>query len=731
MELQIQIRHTQYQAIETSPTQGLVQGQNIVYAGLNPSQLHPVSGTVPVPNYFDITEDVANLDTLQLTWTKERDQQGVVSAGAMFSKKTASSNILIENNAYQFIKEWLIDHVAAPLNAIDVRIIDTSCGRYEDWIIKAKQVTWCADEICEFSVTIQQKDPALQCMQTTIISDNWQGWFQSEPTKKHPRFVYCNEVKPNGMMIVLWWLMSLVFTILILLTPIINTIIAIINVVIAIINAIAWLTGQDPVDYLSFFNPLDLAESFFMESSGCGRVHPAPLIRDYIDNVCKKCGIYVDGITSPLTHSTTLNIDLSSDRQVKQRDNPYYNATYLHAPIKRGIRIFRGLFNNDPNLTDYYITDNRPPISLDMFLDELKGAFNHEWRLTNVNGVTPTLFFYRKDQFTTGAALYNFQDNAEDRNKILQGMCFSWLDKRQYAYMRGLYADDAADTCANAALGYMNDLIPMGDKTNNPNYEGELDKTVQFGGTRFRLDGASEDYLSNAMQVLLGGAALNPTIPAIVSNGIVPAVEKYADYALLMSDETCALPKIIIWDTDTGVDYAKSIRNKSTAPSSLNGSNYPEPTPNIIYNELQIPWMLNHFPDTYVTGSQLTFGSTPIGKYTVQEYFGIDLYARPAELCNYPMFFNSKYTENIYDFFHWIDDTRINPATSREWECKIELCCEDLERLGVLNDASDVKLGAKVLLPTAYYNEGRISEITVDYDSANEVGKHINLKGYV
>jgi hypothetical protein len=127
----------------------------------------------------------------------------------------------------------------------------------------------------------------------------------------------------------------------------------------------------------------------------------------------------------------------------------------------------------------------------------------------------------------------------------------------------------------------------------------------------------------------------------------------------------------------------------------------------------------------------LSFGSSPIGKYTVQEYFGIDFYARPAELCNYPMFFNSKFTENIYDFLHWIDDTRINPSTSREWTLKIELCCEDLQRLGVLNDASDIKLLGKVILPTQFYNEGKIKEITVDYDSSNEIGKNISLKGVV
>lgn len=726
------IRHTQYLAVETSTSQGLVAGQPVVFAGLNPTQLHPVAGIVPVPNYFEVTNDVANLDKINFTWTTDRTNEGISSPGSNQAKRTASNSIQIEGAAYLFIKDWLIDSVSAPLNGIDVRIEDTSCGIYDEWIIKAPQLTYCEDDVCEFSVTLQQKDPALQCIQSTLIYDDWQGWFREQPTngKKHPRFSYCNEVKPNGMMITLWWLMSLVFTILILLTPIINTIIAIINVIIAIINAIAWITGQDPVDYLSFFNPLNMAESFFMESSGCGRLHPAPLIRDYIDNVCKKCGVHVDAVTDPIFHSQTINIDLSSDRQVRQRQNPYYNSCYFNAPSRRGIRIFRGLFNNDQNLVDYWIPENKPLFALDMFLDEIKSVYNSDWKISNVNG-QPTLYFWRKDWFTLGAAIYNFTDNGPDRNKIIEGICFSWLDKRQFAYMRGLYTQDGADTCGDEALGYMNDMIELGDKTNNPNYDGFLDKSTRFGGTRFRLDGATDDYLANAMQILLNGAALNPTIPAIVQNAIVPAIEQYADYALLMSGETSSLPKIIIWDTNTGYDFAKAVRTKSTMQQSVNGSNFPMPTPNTVYNENGLPWYVYHFPQTYVTGSALSFGSSPLGKYTVQEYFGIDFYARPAELCNYPMFFSSKFTENIYDFFHWIDDTRINPSTSREWSLKIELCCEDIQRLKVLNDASDIPLLGKVLLPGTFYNEGKITEITVDYDSSNEVGKHIAIKGVV
>lgn len=728
MELKMYFRHTQHYATEA--TSSVPQASPIVFVGTNPSNVHPVVGVVPIPNYFDVSSDVANIDELQFTWTLGRDSDGAQQAGQTQIKKTATSDLKIEAGAYLFIKDWLIDNVAGTLNSIDVRVEDTSCGLYDEWIITADQIRWCQDAVCEFSVSLNQKDPSLSCIQKTLIADDWQGWFRDQPLngKKHPRFTYCNEVKPNGMMITLWWLMSIVFSILFIFTPIINIIIIIINVIIAIINAIAWITGQDPVDYVGFFDPLDMAESFYMESSGCGRMHPAPLIRDYIDNVCKKCNVKVDAITDPVFHGTTINIDLSSDRQVRQRANPYYNATYLNSPYKRGIRIFRGLFNNDRNEVDYYITDNRPLLTLDTFLDELKGLFNCEWRVKRVNG-EDWLYFWRKDLFSLTSPLYNFQENSEDRNKIIQGICFSWIDKKHPAYLKGLYQSDAGDGCGNEALIYMNDMLAIGSTANNQNFIGELDKTTNFGGTRFRLDGASDDYLCNAMQVLLNGGLLNPNIYAIINNAIKPALTEFADYALLMSGESATLPKVLIWDPNSGYDYARAVRTKSTAPPNINGSPFQLPTINSVYNPENKIWSDLHPPQTYVTGSGLSFGSSPMGKYTVQEYFGIDFYARPAELCNYPMFFSSKFTENIYDFFHWVDDPRVNPKANMEFSLKMELCCEDLQKLGILNDGSNNKLGEKILVPYPFQSEARLTEITVSYDSEDEYGKYIELKG--
>ncbi len=737
MQLKIFLRYTQYSAVQN--WNDLTVGENIIYISDtgNPATLRPVAGIVPEPDWKDFSNSVGNLDKIQLTWMAQRNSDGIPTPGAFQPQKSASNQLMIEGDAYEFIKKWLIDDIAAPLNSIDVRIEDVGCGSYFEYVIKSSQIEWCEDKICQFAITIQQKDEALQCIQQTVITDNWQGWFPSDSFipddgKRHPRFLYCNEARPNGMMIVLWWLMSVVGAIVYGLAPIINGIIFAINSIIAIIN----LFGAN-IEYLGYFNPSGFLTPYYIKSSGCGRAHPSPLIRDYIDNVCKRCGIMIDEQTDPIFHSPTINIQTSTDRYLnipsQVRDNPYYNACMLNAPSRRGIKLL-----DSTATADYWVPDNAPnTVALDMFLDQLKTVFNAEWRITTIAG-QPHLYFWRKDWYTQGAALYDFTENSSDRMKILAGMCFNWSEKKQYAYMRGLYATDGSDSCSGEALSYMNDIIELGDKTNNVVFDGSLDKTTQyFGGAKFRLDGSTTDYIADACQILLNGAVFNPPILLIMADAIIPAVKEYADYVLMLDKDTCALPKIVIWDPESGYEKAKAIRNKTTFMPSINGSDNPMPEPNPYYNPTAKPWSFLHFPDTFVSGQSWTFGSNPTGKYVVQEYFGIDFYARAADLVNYPMFFQSNYRDNIYDWFHWIDDPRINPSLNLEWSVKIDLCCDELGEykadgspgLNVLGDGVGAALYGRVLLPIQYYGEGKITEITVSYDSEDEVGKYIELKG--
>ena len=156
-----------------------------------------------------------------------------------------------------------------------------------------------------------------------------------------------------------------------------------------------------------------------------------------------------------------------------------------------------------------------------------------------------------------------------------------------------------------------------------------------------------------------------------------------------------------------------------------NALSYTGTTPN--YED----WETRHPAKNFVIGSAWVPGSVPTGIYQVADYFGSTITHQPAMLVNYPMYFEPGYLDTLWDWFHWIDDPMAYPTLNMNWHCKIELCCEDLARLKVMGDAADVQLGHIALLPTKYYQEGVIKEITVSYDSSDKIGKFIELKGSV
>ncbi len=738
MELKLYIQQTpQFNAI----------GQPIVFVGANPQSLSAVvNGTLAASrqwpqygSYIEMTTNVSNLHKLSLTWTGDKDNNGLTTPGASQPKKSASGSLTFEGDAYRLVKQWLFDDVSAPLNSVSVRIEHVGCGVYEDYSIKATDVTLCEtfNHECTFDVTLKQKDDALNCIKRTLVEDNWQGWFQQQPAngKKHPRFSYCNEQRPNGLLVVLWYLLTLLVSIMI---PIIIPLILVINLIImvvlmivtvvnVIISAINVLPGISipliPTQNLKPIDPVDILDgiaNMYIESGGCGREHPAPLIRDYISNVCSKCHVEVDDTTAPVFFAQTLSVETSSRGMVNVQ-NPHYNACYFYAPVKRGIRRFKStsFSGQPPNNTDFYIPDNSPLKTLEQFLDELKPLYNAEWRLVNNK-----LYFQRKDFFLSNDYVYDFTATSPDRLKLLEGICFEWNEVKFSASTKGLYVDDPTDKPGNEMHTFMNGIISHGLTDMNPIYEGIQDKTTQFGATKFRLDGAAEDYLYDAFQVTLFMSAISivGVFFNLVTGSIKDAFHDFADYVLLIEGETCVQPKVLIWDGLFHVN-ARALKQYSCNPIA----NYAMPTPNTKYNPL--PWFMKHPADTYVRGGGLTLPPFYPGYYTVTGIFGAFEIKRPALLVNYPMYFEPGYEDTMWDWFHWIDDPAKNPRIHMDFTAKIELCCEDLQKLKVFNDASNIALNEKVKLSLPYYSDGRITEIEVSYDNSNDEGPYIQLKG--
>ena len=160
-------------------------------------------------------------------------------------EKSVSDELQFHGEAFQFVKEWLIDHVAAPLNGIDVKIELEDCGNMLDFMIKREGISYCTDDYCNVEVNLKQRDDFYTCVYSTLITDNHQGMFSG--SYQHPRFSYCNEFRPTILLSLLFQVMGMVFFVLFILLTIFWFIQELIEVILDIVVFITTLGfGSDP-----------------------------------------------------------------------------------------------------------------------------------------------------------------------------------------------------------------------------------------------------------------------------------------------------------------------------------------------------------------------------------------------------------------------------------------------------------------------------------------------------
>ena len=736
-KLKIEIRHQQVFDIFGNP---------IYYAGPNPNNLTKIIGAVSSNVWIDVTKYVTNLDKFSITWTLNRNANGESTPGANQPKKAASNSITFNGQAFDYIKEWLWNDVASPLNIIEVQVTDTTCGVYSGFSIKNTDTSYCTKNACSFEVTLQQKDYMWACIQKTTISDNWQGWFQNQPknldgsNKYHPRFSYCVEERPNGKLVVIFYLLTIFYP-LMLAIGILITFLSLLILPISIIISFIGTLGSGsisippvPNPFTQFTDIIARYQEAYVESAGCGREQPAPLNRDYILNVCAKCGIEVNAESFPLFFAPTIDFDTSSRGLLKNQVNEYYNACYFYPQSSRGVRRI-------DDSTTFYLPENAPIIALSDFLDQQAALYNHEWRIATdpISGKS-TLYFQRKDWYRTSAPLYDFSKGGSDESKLLYGVCYQWDTAPMYAYTNGVYTTDALDSCGNEVAGangsgQMNGIATFGQTDNNPNFQGNLDKTTKFGGTKFRFDGASTDYIYDAIQFCSTFNIAITTTPILKS--VCGLLAQYANYALLLKDEVISAPKTIIWDGVSflnahalGVNGGKVpiINSLSTGLDSVPNSNikYPDSLPTLPVTFNSPLWSEAH--TVYNKTLYNIYGSID-GQYQIVDLLHNLIDHAECRLVNYPMYFDPRFQDTMWDRFHWIDDPRYNPSMRLTWTLQIDLCCPDLNKCGLIGDGTGAKVAYPVKLDLPYYPDGIITEITADYDSGTNLGMHIELKG--
>ncbi|MDK7375959.1 hypothetical protein QP519_10475 [Weeksella virosa] len=643
------------------------------YSGINPSSLNIVEGYIPNNEWIEFTKHIDNLDELNIV-CKARSTENTRSISNI--EKSVTNELQLYGNAFKFVKDWLMDHVASPLNGIEVKIELENIGTMTDFVIKSDGLNYCDDDYCTIEVSLKQKDDFYTCIYSTLVTDNHLGMFNGE--YKHPRFSYCNEFRPTFLLSLLFQILGVVGIVSIIINLILQIIITpIITVINAIISAVNKIPGvrikkiKNPIP--SVKELINSITDIFIDLFGCGREHPAPLVRDYIRNVCSKCGVRITTESIPFFFNPS---------------SPYYNLTYFSAETKKGV---------DKESKKYWIEDNDPLLTLDMLLDQLKKPFNAKWYIKG--GV---LFFDHVDKLDSDDFVFDFID--KDKHLVLDNICYSWNTQKKPAYMRVGYSVDAFDNLTNDCRVRYNDIIEF-NKPINPILSGSQDDTlVEFAPTRFRNDGIDTDYVTQTLNPvgkagkIIGLLLTGPQFLTTLNH--VKKEMKHYKGVVLMQNHTTMLPRLIIWD---GKDKQAAKAVKSYQYGGV------MPSPNDIYNTGGIP-----YDQTNKAGEQYD-----------------EFYKEYNYVINYPMFYDAQYKGNLWDF-HQTKDPRFNPVMNKEFELSIQLCAEALHRLNILENSGNVNIERKVKIDAGeYYKEGIIKEIEINFDGRKNKGRYIKIKGTV
>lgn len=609
--------------------------------------------------WTEMTNFTEGLEKFQSTWDYinqgNSDTSTTNAAGSNYDKGITLA-LTFWGDAFNYIWDWLLTTKCQILNAIDVRIDDVLCGKsYRLFEIKCDNLNYKPEFACRIDVQLREQDLVWHCVHRTFIWDDWQGWFNQDgtSTKQHPTFLTCVEPRPRLMNSV-----RMALTILWEGFPAIA------------LGVIGLFISKPPFK--------EIIRRILELDNFC----PAPLIRDYIDNVAGKCGLSVDTI-------------------FHRAGTPEYNACLFH-PLSGQFYINDG--DDEASPSTAFIFENRYDITLAELLDKLKLLYCAEWYVTPNN----TVIFKPTSELIDLAPIYDFTTG----NLPVRHLEYSFDGTKKPAYGRYQYQTDGADIGSQEISNLYNDLTDYDGPSNNPMLEGELNKSFEFAPTAFIRDGRTKDYIALILEDGRAGALImllvllvvaftqlvgTLTIGAGIALGVfivswAGLIQFFANQAkdyfndpdgnytgavrLVMANQTMT-PRVLTWD-GVSMTRAKVVRTNT-------------PTPAPYYNPDAVP-------------------------YTTNNAIGIDNAA--SNIFNYPMYFDSMYVNNMFDRFHdAIDNPLKSLETNQEASFDTDMCCEAMDLLGLwMNDF--VKIGYVLIIERRpnYIVYMRIENIAISYE---------------
>jgi len=463
------------------------------------------------------------------------------------TQKAYTNELEFYDDGFDIIYPLLVSSPTGLSTSINVEIWDDCCNSpiYQNLIIRGDMVDYCQND-CFVKARLTREDPdelIYRCLNKYEISSNRNGYFNTPPSgqPKFPLVVYCNELRPNWLMAVLleiafillfigtaiWPALALIFGIITLF------LLGICGALRGIELAVNLIPGvnidvtppacdqlfQDPGFLFKEYDDLldKLAQAFI----GCGRKHPTPLYRQYVENACQICGI------------NQFNSSILNDP-----NSEYYNALYFFAPADAGDRQAVG-----------YISENRPTATMSAWLDTISKDFNARWWIDNGQ-----LYFERKDYLLNQPSIYDAVVNQETGD-IIDGICFSYNDGKLFASIKVEATMDALDDVGNEDR---NRYTVYFDYGSNPNWESANQKQLSYAPARFRNDGIEPDIIT---------IYSNRPLANFIFQGYLTSFSN----ALLMAKGTASSPKMLIWDGQSYTDaYVKIYNGVQNMPAMVN-----------------------------------------------------------------------------------------------------------------------------------------------------------------
>lgn len=461
-----------------------------------------------------------------------------------FKAFSFTGDITFIGSDFDYLYSRLVTDENALENEVELKFVDECCGNIEKkFNIKSESLEWCENECSMTAAAIEKSEmeTQLRCLRNTLIWDDWNGFKQ----KQHPRFTYCNEIRPQWHHDVIMHHGVLVGITAFTFWPIVVSIIPIIFLVKVVVDFLRNTFGvkfkQELLDFLAKFeDPGDVISEYKTWKDrvldymvGCGKKHPSPLVREYALNVCGKCG---------LGFESSIFTDPGS---------AYFNTCYHNAPVHKGVPLTGT--DHGVSSTDYWIEKNQPILNGIKFFDQLKGEFNAEWGIKNGK-----VFFERSDFVQNTAPFLSLKNLPSDQYSI----CYSWSKKPRPAYGVFEYQTDNINTIGGEAKRRWGDIVEWNSPASK-NQKGEFRPNIEFAACRFRDDGIDRDVLS----FYKGAPFIGDRI-------------KGFDRVILLNQHMCFTPMLLIWD---GKDVSDArVSNMDYAPT--NWENNSEAGLNQYYN---------------------------------------------------------------------------------------------------------------------------------------------------